>query len=253
MTNTFITANTINVRVGFTFAAAGDALVVQPNVTLGSTTSVVINFAGLTDLEVTILGTLVGPGMLVLQADSGFNIGRGGTMVSQQSNSGNAGVFLQTGTSQVTIDRTLLATETIGIMTGGGGNTITVTGTVTGGSDGIWMGFAGNVRDVLVNSGTIRCGIYADFANSTFYNNGVFAQGPTADYQSGGRDHRGHLVPRGGGAAGGRFERVGYTECRNDIGVGLVRRRLHFDGRDRDRRFAQQRGYPGTCRCVQRQ
>ena len=176
MTNTYITTNTINAGAGFTFAASGDSLVVLPGVTLGSTGSAAINFGVLADIEVTILGTLVGPAMLTLNPDSGFTIGLGGTMVSQEAFSGNAGLYLLGGTSQVNIDGTLLATETVGILAGLGGNVITVTGSVTGGSNGVWLGLGGGTGNVLVNSGTIRCGTYADVTRDTLFNNGVVAQ-----------------------------------------------------------------------------
>ena len=178
MTNTFITTNTINVGAGFTFAASGDALVVLPGVTLGSTTGVAVANGGFTDLEVTILGTLTGPGMLVMPVDSGFTIGLGGTMVSQQAVSGNAALFLVGGNSQATIDGTLLAAETIAILANTGNNTINVSGSVTGGSGGVWLGLGGGSGDALVNSGTIRCGTYADLANPIPYNNAVLTQGP---------------------------------------------------------------------------
>ena len=178
MTNTFITTNTINVGSGFTFAASGDALVVLPGVTLGSTGLFPIATGALTDLEVTILGTLVGPNMVTLNANSGFTIGLGGTMVSQQSNPGNAALFLIGGSSQATIDGTLLATEAIGILSATGGNTVTVTGSVTGGSGGVWLGLSGGLGDVLVNSGTILCGTYLDGTLINSYNNAVYSQGP---------------------------------------------------------------------------
>ena len=153
---------------------------VLPNVTLGSTGGVAVATGALTDLEVTILGTLVGPGMLLMNADSGFTVGLGGTMVSQQALSGYASLYLAGGTSQVNIDGTLLATETIAILAGIGNNTVTVTGSVTGGSGGVWLGLGAGANDVLVNSGTIRCGTYQDAFNPSQYNNAVFAQGLNA-------------------------------------------------------------------------
>ena len=49
MTTTIITTNTIGAGTQFAFVAAGDNLVVLPNVTLGSTTGSAIAFGGLTE------------------------------------------------------------------------------------------------------------------------------------------------------------------------------------------------------------
>ena len=167
MTTTIITTNTIGAGTQFAFVAAGDNLVVLPNVTLGSTTGSAIAFGGLTDLEVTILGTLVGPGSLTLNANSGFTIAAGGTVVSQQSGSTSAALVLGGGTSQASVDGTLLATEAIGILAVNGANIIAVTGSLTGGSGGVFQGLFGGSGDMLVNSGTIRCGAYDDAINGT--------------------------------------------------------------------------------------
>ena len=177
MANTYITTNTINAGAGFTFAATGDALVVLPNVTLGSTSGVAIAFGGLTDLEVTVLGTVVGPISMVMGANSGFTVGLGGTVVSLQPSGTSAALQLAGGLSQVTIDGSLLGTEGIGILAGGGGNIISVTGSVTSGSGGVFMGLFGSSGDVLVNSGTIRSGDFGDASFDTRFNNGVFAEG----------------------------------------------------------------------------
>ena len=126
MTTSFITTNTIGAGAQFTFTAAGNALVVLPNVTLGSTSGSVINFAGFSDVEIAVLGTLVSSAQVTMLADSSFTVGAGATFVSFEVASLNAGLFASFANSLVQIDGTLSAPEAIGILSMRGGNTVNV-------------------------------------------------------------------------------------------------------------------------------
>ena len=179
MTTSFITTNTIGAGAQFTFTAAGNALVVLPNVTLGSTSGSVINFAGFSDVEIAVLGTLVSSAQVTMLADSSFTVGAGATFVSFEVASLNAGLFASFANSLVQIDGTLSAPEAIGILSRGGGNTVNVTGTVSGAS-GVYLGLSGGVGDILVNAGSITASAVNDAANDTRFNNAVFVEGPNA-------------------------------------------------------------------------
>ena len=176
MTTTIITANTINVGTGFSFAAAGDTLVVLPNVTLGSITGAAISF-GFADTDVTIMGNLVSVSMLLMQQDSGFTVTSTGSFVSVNPSSGSAAIDLAQANGSIQIDGTLTAQDSIGILAAGVGSRVTITGSVSGGSAGVFMGLFGSPDNQLVNSGTISAGSVGDMANDTRFNNGVLAEG----------------------------------------------------------------------------
>ena len=176
MTTTIITANTINVGTGFSFAAAGDTLVVLPNVTLGSITGAAISF-GFADTDVTIMGNLVSVSMLLMQQDSGFTVTSTGSFVSVNPSSGSAAIDLAQANGSIQIDGTLTAQDSIGILAAGVGCRVTDTGSVSGGSAGVFMGLFGSPDNQLVNSGTISAGSVGDMANDTRFNNGVLAEG----------------------------------------------------------------------------
>lgn len=177
MTTTFISTNTIGAGTQFTFAASADALVVLPNVTLGSTSAAAILFGGFFDVEISVLGTLISNTQMVLPTNSSILVGLGATYLNFVPSSTSGALFL-TGTGSVAqIDGTLMAPESMGIVGSNGGNTVNVTGSVSG-SSGVFLGLFGAGGDTLVNSGHIFASAVGDAVNDTRYNNGVFAEGP---------------------------------------------------------------------------
>ena len=81
MAVTYITTNTFGAGNQFAFAAAGNALVVLQGVTLGSTTGTAISTA-FSDVEVTVLGTMVSTTQISLTAGSSFTLGETGTYLN---------------------------------------------------------------------------------------------------------------------------------------------------------------------------
>ena len=179
MTTSFITTNTIGAGTQFTFTAAGNALVVLPNVTLGSTNGSVINLGGFSDVEISVLGTLVTTNAVAIASNSSFTLAAGAAFLSFQSSSANSGLNLGLGNNFVQIDGTLSAPEAIAVLAGNGNNTVNVTGTVTGAS-GVFLGLFGSSGDILVNSGSITANAHDDAARDTRYNNAVYVEGPNA-------------------------------------------------------------------------
>ena len=80
MPTTILNTNLIGAGTQFTFVAAGDNLVVLPNVTLGSSSGAAIT-SGFTDTDVTIMGNLVSVSMLLMTQDSGFTVTSSGSFV----------------------------------------------------------------------------------------------------------------------------------------------------------------------------
>ena len=176
MTNTIITTNTINAGTGFTFAAAGDTLVILPNVTLGSVTGAAISF-GVSDTDVTVMGNLVGVSMLLMTQDSGFTVTASGSFVSLNNSAASAAIDLASANGSIRIDGTLSAQDTMGILAAGVGSRVTITGSVNGGSQGVLMGLFGAANNHLINSGTISAGSVGDGTLDFRFNNGAIAEG----------------------------------------------------------------------------
>ena len=175
MTTTIISTNTIVSGTGFTYAAAGDALVILTNITLGSTNGTAISIP-FDDTSLTVLGTVVTRDLPTFLTGSEVTIARGGSWISNQPISSSAGIFFDGGASIFTNDGTLIARETIGVLTRGGGNVVINTGSIHGGSNGVWLGLgAASINESLINSGTISSGSADDAIRDARYNNGVFA------------------------------------------------------------------------------
>ena len=176
MTTTFITTNTIGAGAQFNFAASGDALVVLQNVTLGSTNAAAINPSIFTDVEITVLGTLISSSIMALPTNSSFTVGAGASFISFEANGGSAALYLGDKDSLVQIDGTMSAQETIGILASGGTNTVIVTGSVSAAS-GVFIGLGASAGDILVNAGSITASAVGDALANTRFNNAVFTEG----------------------------------------------------------------------------
>jgi hypothetical protein len=107
-------------------------LFVLQNVTLASTTGSPIGFGITTDVEVTILGTLIATTGITLPTNSSFPLAVGGSYMAADSISGTAALFLSGGNSAVETNGHRSAPETIAILSAGGMNTVTVTGSISG-------------------------------------------------------------------------------------------------------------------------
>lgn len=178
MTITAISTNTIGTGVQHTFAATGDSLIILSGATLGSTDNVAI-ISTFADVEVTVLGTLFSATQVNLTAGSSFTIATGGNFTSYNQSNSNSAVFMLDGTGIVTIDGSLLAQESIGILVAGSNNLVTVSGSVQAAS-GVYLGLSGSSNDALVNSGRITSSSYGDVGASVEFNNGVYATGANA-------------------------------------------------------------------------
>lgn len=176
MTTFFISTNTIGAGAQFTFTASGDALVVLPNATLGSTSGAAIGFGAFTDVEIAVLGTLVSSAEIRLPTNSSFTLATGASFLSFEPLAGNSGLFLNGANSLAQINGTLSAQESIGILTGGGGNTVNVTGSVSAAS-AVFLGLSGASGDILVNAGSITASAVDDASRNTRFNNAVFTEG----------------------------------------------------------------------------
>ena len=176
MATTFISTNTIGAGTQFNFGAIGDNLVVLPNVTLGSSSGAAIT-TGFTDTDVTIMGNLVSVSMLLMTQDSGFTVTSTGSFVSVNPSVSSAAIDLVGNNASIQIDGSLTAQDSIGILMAGVGSSVTVTGSVSGGSAGVFMALFGAANNQLVNSGTISAGSVGDVANDARFNNGVLAEG----------------------------------------------------------------------------
>lgn len=176
MPTTFITANTISAGAQFTFTASGNALVVLPNVTLGSTSGAAIGFGAFNDVDVSVLGTLTSNLQINLPTNSSFHVGAGASFLSFEPDYGNAALYMDGANSIAQINGTFNAQETIGILSGGGGNTVNVTGTISAAS-GVFLGLFGLADDILVNPGSITANAVDDAIGDTRYNNAVFTEG----------------------------------------------------------------------------
>ena len=172
----FFPATSTGAGPRFTFTASGDSLFVMPTVTLGSTTGSVISFGAFTDVEVMVRGTLVSAATIHLPTNSTFTVATGGTFASF-AEVGYAGLWFNGANSVAQIDGSLDAPEAVAIYSEGGGNTVTVTGTVSGGAGAVILGVGGATKDVLVNSGSILAGSVGDAVNDARNNNGVYIEG----------------------------------------------------------------------------
>ncbi len=179
MTTSFITTNTIGAGIQFTFAASGNSLVVLQNVTLGSTNGAAISPAGFSDLEISVLGTMVGSSQITLGPNCSFTLGKTGTFLSFGATMSLAGLYLNGASGSTQIDGTFSAPESIGLLTAGGNQAIFVTGSITAAS-AVYLQSNGLAGDVLVNSGQIQSTTAGDIANNTFFNNAIFVEGPNA-------------------------------------------------------------------------
>jgi hypothetical protein len=176
MTTTFVSADSIGTGTRFTFTASGDALVVLPGVTLGSTNGLAVSNGSFSDLDVTVLGTLSSVSQLSLTANSSFVVGVGGTFASYQPSALSAGLFVVGANSVVRIEGTVTAQEAVAILTTGGSNSVFVSGSVSGAS-AVFLGLTGSPGDVLVNAGRIASNAFDDALNNTRINNAVFTEG----------------------------------------------------------------------------
>ena len=96
MTVTVIAANSITVGSPFTFAASGDSLIVLENVTLGSTGGAAISVP-VSEVEVTVLGTLVSAASITFGTSSSFTLGTNASFVSALVSATNAALFMSGG------------------------------------------------------------------------------------------------------------------------------------------------------------
>ena len=174
MTITYV-PTTIGAGTQFTFAAAGDVLVVLPGVTLASTNGVAFN-SSVTDIEVTVLGTMVSASQCLIGTNSSFTLAAGGSFLSFEANASNSGLFLNGAGSDAKIDGTFSAPEAIGILSSGGSNRITVTGTMSAASVA-FLGLAGATGDIFQNSGSLFANANGDAARDRRFNNAVFTEG----------------------------------------------------------------------------
>ena len=170
----FIQTNTIGAGNQFSFLVAGDVLVVLSGVTLGSTSSTAFSSA-FGDVEVNVLGTVVSASQITLAAGSSFILGAAGTFLIFTPTLSFAGLFLNGASSSARIEGVYSAPEAIGLLTSGGNQVITVTGSITAAS-ALYLiaGAAGG--DNVINSGHITATTQGDVGNGTFFNNAIFVE-----------------------------------------------------------------------------
>ena len=179
MPTTFISTDIISAGIAHTFTADSQNLVLASNTNLVSTGNAALSDGGFDNLGVTILGTLVSDQILIFSGDSNFfHIAQGGTFISNEPTGGNAAISelsdLNTD-SLFRIDGLLSAPSTIGILTEGDSQ-VFVSGHVSAGTTGVFLGLSGAANDSLVNSGTITGGQMQDYGGSR-HNNGVLVEG----------------------------------------------------------------------------
>ncbi len=175
MAITFVTTNNIGVGTRFSFAAAGDALVVLQGVTLGSTTGMAFTTA-FGDIDVTVLGNMFSATQMQLTVGSSFTLGATGSFQSFQPTANLAGLFLTGAGSTVQIDGSFSAPEGIGLLTSNGGHVITVTGSISAAS-AVYLGTGGIGDEVLVNSGQITANTTGELTQGVNFNNAIFVDG----------------------------------------------------------------------------
>ena len=174
MTITIQATNSIGSGIQFTYAAANDSYVILPGVTVGSTISAAINFAGFDNLSLDIGGTLVSAGMLVLSGNTNsLSVASTGRFLSFEPTSTNAALFLSGNGSRLDNAGEIIAERAIAILSFGG-NDVVNAGRIVGAS-GVFLGLIGAAGDTLVNSGQITANRYA--IGDARYNNAVFAEG----------------------------------------------------------------------------
>ena len=96
----------------FTFTASGDSMVLLLGRTLGSTSGAAIGFGVFTDVEITVLGTLVSSAEIRLPTNSSFSLAAGASFLSFEPGAGNSGLFLNGANSLAQINGTLSALAT---------------------------------------------------------------------------------------------------------------------------------------------
>lgn len=176
MTTTFITTNTVGAGTQFTYLAAGDALVILPGVTLGSTNVSPIAGTGLADLSLEILGTLVSSGIIIFSGGgTDVHISAGATFFSSEPSSANAALFLSASGSSFVNDGSLTAPNTFGLLSQGG-STMTNHGAISA-TSGVFLGLGGSAGDRFTNSGSVQSSDADDAFRDQRYNNAVLTEG----------------------------------------------------------------------------
>ena len=170
MTTTVIATNTITSGVAHTFAAAGDELIILPNVTLGSTTASALGGTGLNNLSVTVLGNLFSKNMVSLSGSGvSFHIGQYGSVVSSEQSTANAAIFLSNARSSVVNDGQIYASKTIGVLFSAQGD-LNNTGKIHAES-AAFVYFASGVN--ILNSGLIASSRVKPVSPDPRYRNGI--------------------------------------------------------------------------------
>lgn len=177
MSTSYIFTNTFAAGPLFTYAAAGDHLVIAPNVTAGATSGAALGGLGLDSISLTVMGTLVTTvGLSFTGTDSVIQIAAGGSFVGTNQVSGNAGINLAASRGHTLVnDGSIVATTSIGVLMQGGNEAIN-NGTISG-SSAVFMGLFGGSGDSLINSGRIFANSFDDASNNTRYNNAVYSEG----------------------------------------------------------------------------
>ena len=223
MTITIIASNSIFAGVGHSFAAAGDELIVVSGVTYASTNNRAVAFTSLGDLSVNVLGTMVSA--TIMQFDGAgveVTIGQGGSFISREPISGNAGLFLSTG-GEVSNYGQILAANTIGIL----GDDLDVENYgIISAASGVMIGLSGSFGGRVVNGGLISSNAYDDAGRNFRFNNGVIleAKGEVSNL-AGGRilasSSEGAGIRVNKGAGGSVIKNEGLIQSSQDWGVNL--------------------------------
>lgn len=226
MTTTVLSTTTIGAGPHFTFAAAGDQLIILPGVTIGATTGDAIADTSFDNVTLTLMGTIAGTNEQRFGGlGSEFHIVAGGTFVSTEGAGGNAGVFL-TGTEETFInDGSFSANNSLGILSGGS-NSIINAGSMQAAST-IFLGLFSGLGDRFINSGTVTSNHSEDATRNIRYNNAVFTEGGNTQITNLASGTITALASEGAGvrfnsaAGGGSLSNSGEIISAQDFGVNL--------------------------------
>ena len=155
MTTTFITATTVGAGPLHSFTDDGDELVILHGSGLLSTSGATIAGVDFGDLDVVVQGDLFSPAMQTWNGQNIlFSVGQTGTVTSSVIGTSNTFLFFQADGCEIINDGVILASRSVGIITGGG-SFVSNFGTIRA-QTGVFLGGLGSQADVLVNGGLIH-------------------------------------------------------------------------------------------------
>ena len=121
MTVFVLTGNTFGVGSAFTFAAAGDELIVAPGALTGSSTGDAIADTSFDNVSVTILGSVTGSNEFrMLGVNAQFHVGVGGSWVGTEPTAGNGAIYMGGTGGVFRNDGTFVSARSIGVITASG-------------------------------------------------------------------------------------------------------------------------------------